>query len=146
MISSRLVPSQDVHLSLLRPILQPDDYSFLDRVLPKIKPLLAVAFPAPQTTVKCMDSQALVPPENCAGYGYAAERRQELAEALRAHASENEVVKQDTTPLGVRLVVEGPLTLCDGVVAQIRSVWFTESGGRAALLATACPLRQRKPI
>jgi hypothetical protein len=45
-----------------------------------------------------------------AGHGYAAERWQELAEALRTHASENEVVKQETTPLGVRLVVEGPLT------------------------------------
>ncbi len=65
---------------------------------------------------------------------------------LRSHARENEVVKQETTPLGVRLVVEGPLTLCDGVVAQIRSVWFIETGERAARLATAYPLRQRKRI
>jgi hypothetical protein len=81
-----------------------------------------------------------------AGHGYATERWQELAGALRTHASQNEVVKQETTPLGVRLVVEGPLTLCDGVVAQIRSVWFIESGERAARLVTAYPLRQRKPI
>jgi hypothetical protein len=80
------------------------------------------------------------------GHGYAAERWQELAEALRTHASENEVVKQQTTPLGVRWVVEGPLTVCDGVVAQIRSVWFIESGERAARLATAYPLRKRKGI
>jgi hypothetical protein len=53
---------------------------------------------------------------------------------------------KETTPLGVRLVVEGPLTLCDGVVAQIRSVWFIESGERAARLATAYPVRQRKRI
>jgi hypothetical protein len=66
--------------------------------------------------------------------------------ALRTHASKNEVVKQETTPLGVRLVVKGPLTLCDGVVAQIRSVWFIESGERVARLATAYPLPQRKPI
>jgi siroheme synthase len=80
------------------------------------------------------------------GHGYTVGRWQELAEALRAHASENEVVKQETTPLGVRLVVEGPLTLRDGLVAQIRSVWFIESGERAARLATAYPLRQRKRI
>ena len=67
------------------------------------------------------------------GHGYAAERWQELAETLRTHARENEVAKEETTPLGVRLVVEGPLTLRDGAVAEIRSVWFIESGdGRAA--------------
>ena len=49
-------------------------------------------------------------------------------------------------PLDSRLVVEGPLTLCDGVVAQIRSVWFIESGEQVARLATAYPLRQRKQI
>ena len=65
---------------------------------------------------------------------------------MRAHARENEVVKQETTPLGVRLVVEGPLTLRDGAVARIRSVWFIESGERAARLATAYPLRQQKQI
>jgi siroheme synthase len=79
-----------------------------------------------------------------AGHGYGIGRWQELAEALRAHASENEVVKQETTPLGVRMVVEGPLTLRDGGVAQIRSVWFIESGDRAARLVTAYPLSQRK--
>ena len=80
------------------------------------------------------------------GHGYAAERWEEMAEALRTHGRENEVAKQETTPLGVRLVVEGPLTLCDGVVAEIRSVWFIESGERVARLATAYPLRQRKRI
>jgi hypothetical protein len=79
-----------------------------------------------------------------AGHGYAAERWQELAEALRAHARDNEVVKQETTLPGERLVVEGPLTLRDGVVARIRSVWFVESGERVARLVTAYPLRQRK--
>lgn len=81
-----------------------------------------------------------------AGHGYAIERWEELAGALRTHASQNEVVKQETTPLGLRLVVEGPLTLCDGVVAQIRSVWFIESGERVPRLATAYPLSQRKQL
>src|SRR5437764_1022951 len=79
-----------------------------------------------------------------AGHGYASERWQELAEALRTHAGENEVAKEETTPLGLRLVVEGPLTLRDGAIARIRSVWFIESGERVARLVTAYPLRQRK--
>jgi hypothetical protein len=65
---------------------------------------------------------------------------------LRTHAGENEVVKEEPTPLGVRLVVEGPLTLCDGAVAIIRSVWFIESGDRVPRLVTAYPLRQPKQI
>jgi hypothetical protein len=36
----------------MRPVLRPGDYSGLDWVLPKIKPLLTVAFAAPQTPVK----------------------------------------------------------------------------------------------
>ena len=79
-----------------------------------------------------------------AGHGYAAERWEEMAEALRTHGRENEVAKRETTPLGVRLVVQGPLALRDGVVAEIRSVWFIESGERVARLVTAYPLRQRK--
>jgi len=81
-----------------------------------------------------------------AGHGYIAERWEELAEALRAHARENEVVKREVTPLGLRLVVEGPLTLRDGGVAHIRTVWFIESGEQAARMVTAYPLRQRKQI
>ena len=80
------------------------------------------------------------------GHGYAAEHWEEMVEALRTHGRKNEVAKQETTPLGVRLVVEGPLALRDGVVAEIRSVWFIESGERVARLVTAYPLRQRKRI
>ena len=81
-----------------------------------------------------------------AGHGYVTEHWEELAAALRTHARENEVVKQEATPLGLRLVVEGPLTLHDGTVARIRSVWFLETGERASRLATAYPLRQRKQL
>jgi len=47
-----LVPGQNVHLSLVRPILRTRNHACFDRILPKIKPLLPVALPAPQTTVK----------------------------------------------------------------------------------------------
>ena len=64
-----------------------------------------------------------------AGHGYVTEHWEALAEALRTHARENEVLKQETTPLGVRLVVEGPLTLLDGVVAQMENVFVEHAGG-----------------
>jgi hypothetical protein len=75
---------------------------------------------------------------------YRLDPNQEFAEALRTHARENEVTKQEATLLGLRLVVEGPLTLRDGMIAQIRSVWFIESGERVPRLTTAYPIQQRK--
>jgi hypothetical protein len=78
------------------------------------------------------------------GHGYRIGDWQEFAEALRTHARENEVTKQEATLLGLRLVVEGPLTLRDGMIAQIRSVWFIESGERVPRLTTAYPIQQRK--
>lgn len=77
-------------------------------------------------------------------HGFTVERWQELAEALRRHAGENEIAKQERTPLGDRFVVEGPMPLPDGGVASIRAIWFVESGERMPRLATAYPLRQRK--
>lgn len=78
--------------------------------------------------------------------GYTTEQWKQLAEDLRRHARENNVAKQEVTPLGVRLVVEGPLALCDGTVAQIRSVWFIEEGERVPRLVTAYPIRQDKEL
>jgi hypothetical protein len=77
------------------------------------------------------------------GHGFRPEQWQGLAEALRRHARENDVAKEETTPLGVRFVVEGPMTLADGAVAGIRSVWFIEAGERTPRFVTAYPLRQK---
>ena len=81
-----------------------------------------------------------------AGHGFAAQRWQELAEALRRHARENDVSKQEATPLGERFVVEGPMTLADGGIAGIRAVWFIEAGERRPRFVTAYPLRRRKQL
>lgn len=78
------------------------------------------------------------------GRGFTVERWEELAEALRRHARENEIARQEQTPLGERLVVEGPMPLPDGSVASIRSIWFVESGERIPRLATAYPLREKR--
>lgn len=81
-----------------------------------------------------------------AGHGFGAERWQELAEALRRHARENDVCKQEATPLGLRLVVEGPMMLADNAIAEIRAVWFIEAGERRPRLVTAYPLRRRRQL
>lgn len=81
-----------------------------------------------------------------AGHGFAIENWQALAEALRQHAHDNEVAKEETTPLGERFVVEGPMTLADGTVARVRSVWFIEAGERTLRFVTAYLLRQRKEL
>lgn len=81
-----------------------------------------------------------------AGHGFASERWQTLAEALRQHARENEVSKQEATPLGTRWVVEGPMLLADGTVAGVRAVWFTETGERTPRLVTAYPLKRSKQV
>jgi hypothetical protein len=80
------------------------------------------------------------------GHGYRVDQWQGLAEALRQHARENEVANEEATPLGVRFVVEGPMTLADGAVAQIRSVWFIEAGERTPRFVTAYPLRRRERL
>ena len=79
-------------------------------------------------------------------HGFTTGQWQGLAEARRQHARENEVAKEEATPLGVRFVVEGPMLLANGAVAGIRSVWFIESGERTPRFVTAYPLRKRKQI
>jgi hypothetical protein len=81
-----------------------------------------------------------------AGHGFSVEDWIALANALRQHAQEHEVAKQETTPLGMRFVVEGDMPLPDGVIASVRSVWFIESGESVPRLTTAYPLRRRKKI
>src|SRR5690348_13691884 len=78
------------------------------------------------------------------GHGFAPERWEKLAEALRQHALENDVTQQKKSPLGTRLVIEGSMPMPDEMVAKIRSVWFIESGERVPRFVTAYPLQQRK--
>jgi hypothetical protein len=77
-------------------------------------------------------------------HGFTANGWQQLADALRQHARENEVVRQGQTPLGERFVVEGPIAMADGTVARVRSVWFVESGEQTPRFVTAYPLQQRR--
>lgn len=46
-------------------------------------------------------------------HGFAVERWQELAEALRRHVRENDITKREQAALGDRFVVEGPISMPD---------------------------------
>jgi hypothetical protein len=67
-----------------------------------------------------------------------------LTDALRRHALENEVSRQINSPLGIRFVIEGSMSMPDETVARIRSIWFIESGERIPRFVTAYPLRRKK--
>lgn len=78
--------------------------------------------------------------------GFTVELWEELANALRRHAIEYEVKRQINSPLGLRFVIEGLMSMPDETVALVRSVWFIESGEQIPRFVTAYPLRQRKQI
>ena len=60
-------------------------------------------------------------------HGFSIERWTELKSALLRHAVENEVVEQEQTRHGTRVVVDGPLKAPDGTVLNIRSAWYIDS-------------------
>jgi len=55
-------------------------------------------------------------------HGFAAERWEELANALRRHALEHQIVRQEASPTGIRFVIEGLMSMPDERVARIR--WY----------------------
>ena len=65
---------------------------------------------------------------------------QRLAEALLLHAQENEVVKTEQTPHGVRYARDGPLTAPDGTSLNVRTACFINPGSDAPRFVTAHPL------
>lgn len=66
----------------------------------------------------------------------------EVAELLQ-HAKENDVARQETSPFGVRYVIDGALTAPDGRTPPVRAVWFIESNEDVPRFATAYPLREK---
>ncbi len=81
-----------------------------------------------------------------ASRGFAADNWEKLADTLRQHARDHEITKEEATPLGVRFVVEGDMTMPDGAVAGVRAVWFIERGERAPRLVTAYPLKRKQQV
>lgn len=81
-----------------------------------------------------------------ASHGFDVADWETLAEALRQHARNHEIAKEETVPLGLRFVVEGDMAMPDGVVAGVRSVWFIERGERTPRFVTAYPLKRKKQV
>jgi hypothetical protein len=73
-------------------------------------------------------------------FGFTADAWEMLAEALRLHATECDIVKIEVTPFGTRYVIEGALNAPDGRRPQVRVIWFIEMGSDTPHLATAYPL------
>jgi len=81
-----------------------------------------------------------------ASHGFDVDEWQKLADALRQHARDHEITKEETTLLGVRFVVEGDITMPDGAIARVRAVWFIERGERRPRFVTAYPLNRKKQV
>jgi len=62
-----------------------------------------------------------------------------LAEALRQHGLENNIVNAIESPFGCRYIVEGKIMSPDGRNPSVRTVWIVEKGESAPHLITAHP-------
>lgn len=72
-------------------------------------------------------------------FGFTVDEWEVLAEALREHALQQELVKIEETVFGTRYVIEGPLRTPIGRWPTVRSVWFIDEGGVVLRFVTAYP-------
>ena len=73
-------------------------------------------------------------------FGFAVERWELLAEALRRHGQVHAVTKRVESAYGVRYSVDGGLETPDGRKPSVRTVWIVEKGSRMPRLITAHPV------
>lgn len=73
-------------------------------------------------------------------FGFSAENWQLLAERLRLHGVENEIVSMEPTKYGMRFAVDGLLEAPDGTHLNLRTAWFISSGESNPVFVTAYPL------
>jgi hypothetical protein len=73
-------------------------------------------------------------------HGFTRARWQELADALRRHARDHQVVETEQTRHGVRYVIDGQLVAPNADRLNIRSAWYIDAGGRTPRFVTAHPL------
>ena len=78
-----------------------------------------------------------------ARFGFRSAQWQVLAEALRGHAREHEVVAKQDTPFGTRYTIEGRLDTPSGRRPLLRTVWIVERTTTTPRLVTAYPLDER---
>ena len=75
--------------------------------------------------------------------GFTVAHWHQLAEALRGHGQDNDVVETQETRHGTRLAVDGPLTAPDGTVLNVRSAWYIDHGSDTPRFITAHPLPRK---
>ena len=76
-------------------------------------------------------------------FGFNAEKWAELAAAFKTHAEQNDVKDYETTPLGIKYIVEGGLETPDGRRPTVKAVWYIDSGGENPRLITAFPGKKK---
>ena len=77
-------------------------------------------------------------------FGFYAAQWEILSEALKRHVAENEVKKSETSPFGMRYIIDGELETPDGRRPAVRAVWFIEHGSDTPYLATAYPGKEKR--
>ena len=78
-------------------------------------------------------------------FGFHPDRWEQLASALQRHVADNEVRDVQSTPFGVRYVIDGPLFSPSLIALNVRSVWFISRGEVIPRFVTAHPLQRRRP-
>ena len=78
------------------------------------------------------------------GFGFDADRWEELARALKQHAVDNDISLEEKTTFGTRYVIEGLLKAPDGTWLNVRSAWFIDDEGDRPRFITAHPLKRRQ--
>ena len=64
-----------------------------------------------------------------------------LADALKRHAAEHEIKKEEASSFGMRYIFEREIIAPDGRKPKVRVIWFVEKETNLPRLATAYPLR-----
>ena len=77
-------------------------------------------------------------------FGFDPQRWEELARALKEHARNNEITREEKTIFGTRYLIEGPLRAPDGTSLNVRTAWFIDDDGEVPRFITAHPLKRRR--
>lgn len=75
-------------------------------------------------------------------FGFVSENWEVFADALKLHAAEHEVNKNEASPFGMRYIVEGEIRTPDKRHPQVRVVWFIEANTNLPYLVTAYPSKK----
>jgi hypothetical protein len=76
-------------------------------------------------------------------FGFSVAQWEVMAQALRAHAAENEIANALETPEGMHYTIEGKLQTPDGRNPLIRAVWAIDVGSETPRFITAYPLKSK---